>query len=476
MNGRIAFDAIDQRRGDLKEMAQRIWSHPEPPFHEKQACTWIADYLTAQGFAVETGVAGLPTALVARWGSGSPVIGFLGEYDPLPGMSQAADCAERRPVVPGAYGHACGHNLLGTANVGAVVGAKAELEARQLPGTLVFYGCPAEELAAGKGIMASAGLFDELDLCLVFHPDVRNVVQRGQNVAALSFQVNYHGRSAHAGGDPENGRSALKAVELCGIGVQFLREHLTSDVRIHYAITNGGTAHNIIPDFASASYGIRAKDMKRAREVLRRVSQVAQGAALMTETTLELVEEGGCYNTLNNSVLGEWMQECLKATPFEPWSQDDLALAAQLNETRKEVYTLRAEQLGLSPGTQLFIGVSEPNFAQEMASTDAGDVMHIAPGINFGTACAPICAMPHTWQAASAYGGEIGIKGMLYGAKAMALFAVQACQAPERVSAAKEEFRRTMGGESYLCPMSPEGQKALLQRLMVNEEKGGRER
>ena len=470
MTGTVALEEISRLRPALKELALNIWKEPEPPFQEKKAARWTAELLEQNGFSVKLGVAGLPTAIVATYGQGAPIIGFLGEYDPLPGMSQQADCPEKKPVVPGAYGHGCGHNLLGTANVGAVIGAKREMEARGLSGTLVFYGCPAEELAAGKGIMAEAGLFDGLDACLVFHPDVRNVVQRGANASCLSMKFRYHGRSAHAGGSPQDGRSALKAVELCGIGTQYLREHLTSDVRVHYCIDNGGTAMNIIPDLAEASYGVRANTVESALDVKRRVLNVAQGAALMTETTLEVEDLSGCYDTLNNGVLGELMDQCLRAVPFEEWTEEELALAEAINATNPRVYRGMCMRNGIAPGTHLFTGVAEPNFAREMASTDAGDVMHIAPGINFGTACAPICAMPHTWQAASAYGGEIGIKGMVYAAKAMALCALRLMESPETVAAAREEFMKATGGAPYQCLMSEADRKNLLRQIAETTE------
>ena len=470
MTGQIALEEIARLRPRLKELSLKIWNNPEPPFHEHSAAKWTAELLAEAGFDVKLGVAGLPTAIMATWGSGAPVVGFLGEYDPLPGMSQMADCPEKKPVVPGAYGHGCGHNLLGTANVGAVLGAKKEMETRELGGTLIFYGCPAEELAAGKGIMAAAGLFDGLDACMVFHPDVRNVVQRGANASCLSMKIAYHGRSAHAGGSPQDGRSALKGVELCGIGTQYLREHLTADVRVHYCITNGGAAMNIIPDYAEAEYGVRADTVEAARDVKRRVLNVAQGAAMMTETTLEVTDISGCYDTLNNGVLGEMMDQCLRDIEFEPWTEAELKLAEQFNATNPRVYEGMCRRNGIAPETQLFTGVAQPNFAREMASTDAGDVMHIAPGINFGTACAPICAMPHTWQAASAYGGEIGIKGMIYGAKVMALCTLRLIESPDKVAAAKEEFLRVTGGKPYECPMSEKDREALLRKLAEEAE------
>lgn len=462
---KLALGEVDLWRDKLKELALYIWDNPQPPFRETLAAEATAELLRQAGFSVTLGVAGLPTAIVAQWGSGHPVIGFLGEYDPLPGMSQKAGCAQKEPVVPGGYGHGCGHNLLGTANVGAVIGAKKAMEEEGLSGTLVFYGCPAEEVSSGKGIMAREGLFDELDAVLVFHPDVRNVVQRGANASCFSMNIAYHGRAAHAGGMPENGRSALKAVELCGIGTQFLREHFTSDVRVHYNITNGGAAMNIIPDYASASYGVRADRVETARQVLERVKNVARGAALMTETTLELQEVSGCYDTLNNPVLGELMQQCLEDADFEPWSEEDLLLARKLNATNAPMHQRMARGMGLPEDTQLFTGVSQPNFAQEMASTDAGDVMHIAPGINFGTACAPLCAMPHTWQACSAYGTEIGIKGMIYGAKAMALCALRLARSPETAERAKEAFLRETRGETYICPLTDDAIRHIREEL-----------
>ena len=473
MTGTIAIQEICQLRPELKQLAMNIWNQPEPPFQEHAAAAWTAQMLTDAGFSVELGVAGLPTAIVATWGQGAPVIGFLGEYDPLPGMSQVADCAEKKPVIPGAYGHGCGHNLLGTANVGAVIGAKREMEAREMTGTLVFYGCPAEELASGKGVMAAAGLFDRLDACLVFHPDVRNVVQRGSNASCLSMRIAYKGRSAHAGGSPQDGRSALKAVELCGVGTQYLREHFTSDVRVHYCIDDGGAAMNIIPDFAQASYGVRANTVEAALDVKRRVLNVAQGAAMMTETVLEVEDLSGCYDTLNNGVLGEVVEQCMKEVEFEPWTSEELTLAEKINATNPRVYEGMCHRNGIPMGTQLFTGVASANFNREMASTDAGDVMHIVPGINFGTACAPICAMPHTWQATASYGGEIGVKGMIYAAKVMALCALRLMEQPNLVLAAKEEFLKATGGAPYIPLMSETDREALLRQIAKSNEVNG---
>ena len=257
MIGEIAYKAIEDSRAKLVEVARNIWENPEGPFREFKACQWTAEVLKDAGFDVEIGVAGIPTAIKATWGSGHPVVGLLGEYDALPGMSQAHS-TKKEPIEGQAYGQGCGHNLLGVGHLGGALGLKAEMEARNLPGTVVFYGCPAEEVLTGKPFMARGGAFDCLDYCIAWHPGKANQVLCGSAVGINSVKFHYKGRTAHAGGDPHNGRSALDAVELCNVGAQYLREHVTSDVRIHYIILEGGTAPNIVPDKASTWYMVRA--------------------------------------------------------------------------------------------------------------------------------------------------------------------------------------------------------------------------
>ena len=326
----IALKAVDQNAQVLTDLANKIWNHPEVAYDEVKACQWIAEVLRQQGFEVEVGYADLPTAIRATWGKGHPVVGFLGEYDALPGLSQKVS-TEKEPVAPGAPGQGCGHNLLGVACLGGALGMKAELEERGLEGTVVYYGCPAEEALTGKTFMARNGAFTDLDVAIAWHGGSMNGVNVGNSNGLNSAIFHFHGITAHAGGDPHNGRSALDAVELMNVGANYLREHVTSDVRIHYVIKEGGTAPNIVPDNASVWYYVRAAGREAIEDTYRRLVLVAEGAAHMTETKLEIEFLGGCYNSLGNQVLAEVCHECMEAIQLPQWTPEELAFAEKLN-------------------------------------------------------------------------------------------------------------------------------------------------
>lgn len=329
MQGTISFETIQSVRPALDRLSQDIWSHPEGPFEEHQASRWTAGLLKQAGFQVERGACSLPTALIAKWGSGHPVIGFLGEYDALPGLSQALT-PDQTPLEGQAYGHGCGHNLLCAAHVGAVIGLKEEMEQTNCPGTIVFYGCPAEEVLTGKPFMARDHAFDCLDLAIAFHPATVNFVFQGINAGIRSVEFHYTGKSAHAGADPQNGRSALDALELTNVGAQYLREHVSEDVRIHYVIKEGGTAPNIVPDKASSWYMIRALDMDNLNSVYERLVKTARGAADMTETAVEARYLGGCYPTMQNQVLADLVYDCMHRIPWERFDAEDVTFARDL--------------------------------------------------------------------------------------------------------------------------------------------------
>lgn len=455
MIGEIAYKAIEDNRAKLVEVEKNIWENPEGPYREFKACQWTADVLKDAGFDVEIGVAGIPTAIKATWGSGHPVIGLLGEYDALPGMSQTHS-THKEPIEGQAYGQGCGHNLLGVAHLGGAIGLKAEMEAKNLPGTVVFYGCPAEEVLTGKPFMARGGAFDCLDMCIAFHPGKANQVLCGSAVGINSVKFHFKGRTAHAGGDPHNGRSALDAVELMNVGANYLREHVTSDVRIHYIITEGGTAPNIVPDKASNFYFIRAQSREVVEDTYERLCKIAQGAAMMTETELEIEYLGGCYNTLPNKVLGKVVYDCLKEVPVEPWTEEELKFADALNKTMPEVYAKNVAASGAPEGTILFEGVEEPKAVNSFGSTDVGDVQHICPAIMFNTATYNIGAPGHCWQITASAGSSIGIKGMLLASRVMALFGLKVLTDPKIYEEAKAEFDKAMAGKKYKCPITPE--------------------
>ncbi len=441
MHEQIAFAEIERWRDKLDKLALDIWNHPEGPYREYRACEWTAQLLREAGFDVEVGVGGMKTAIRASYGSGKPVYGLLGEYDALPGMSQKV-CAHKEAAVEGEWGQACGHNLLGVAHVGAAIGLKKAMEEKKLPGTVIYFGCPAEEVLTGKAFLARAHVFDGIDFCAAFHPGSMNDVTFGTATGLNSFKLHFKGRTAHAGGDPHNGRSALDAVELTNIGINYLREHVPTSVRMHYVITEGGVAPNIVPDKACAWYFVRALSREMIDEVYGRVLDIARGAAQMTGTELEVEFLGGCYPTLNNRVLGEVMYDTLCEIPREPWTREELDFAAQLNGDKPLAEPLHT-------GVEKY----EDN---SYGSTDVGDVQHIAPGVAFDTACWNMGAPGHHWQVTACAGHSIGRKGMIYAAKAMALFGLKVMGDPQLLARAKQEFDEATQGKPYVCPIPDE--------------------
>lgn len=453
MMNTIAVKAVDQNAEALTELAKKIWENPETAFNEVNACKWTAKVLADAGFEVETGYVGMPTAIRAVWGKGHPVIGFLGEYDALPGLSQKVS-TEKEPVKAGAPGQGCGHNLLGTACVGAALGMKAELEATGKEGTVVFYGCPAEEVLTGKAFMAREGAFTDLDAAFSWHGSTTNNVNLGTMTGLNSAVFHFHGITAHAGGDPYNGRSALDAVELMNVGANYLREHVTSDVRIHYVIKEGGTAPNIVPDNASVWYYVRALSREAVEDTYRRLVLVAEGAAHMTETKLEIEFMGGCYNTLNPVMLSNMTHEVMEQIEKPQWTDEEKAFAEVLNKKSQQYEAVKAKGILENGPLCTFV---EPILNEDgYGSTDVGDVQHIVPCVQLLTATCNLAAPGHSWQITACAGMEIGMKGMLFGAKVMAAAAMKLVDNPKLVEEAKEEFKKQMNGKTYKCPIPKE--------------------
>ena len=455
MLGQKAFDKIEQAKGRLVDISLKMWQHPEGPYREYKACEWISEYLKEEGFEVEVGVAGVPTAIKATWGSGSPAIGLLGELDALPGLSQKVE-THQDPIDPNAYGQGCGHNMLGVGALGGAIGLKAEMEASGLAGRVVYFGCPAEEVLTGKSYMARGGAFNDIDYCVEFHPGSVNVVHMGRTTALNSANFHFKGVTAHAGGDPYNGRSALDAVELMNVGANYLREHVTSDVRIHYIITDGGVAPNIVPDRASSKYFVRAFTRETCNDVYERLVRIAKGAAMMTDTEVEIEYLGGCYERLPNLVLSEVMQQALEEAPREAWTAEELQFARELNATRPDRYQKQLEEYELPEGTELCDSVLPISYMDTFGSTDVGDVQHIVPGVSFGTAAWNLGAPGHSWQVTACAGHSIGMKGMIYACKTIALFDLKVLENPEILHKARAEFDKKMAGKQYVCPITPE--------------------
>ncbi len=401
MTGEIGLKWIDEHSLRLIETSDKIWEFAEIALHEYQSSQLLQEQLKEAGFLVENRVAGMPTAFRAKWGHGNPVIGFLAEYDALPGLSQKP-LPTKEPVKEGAPGHGCGHNLLGTAVLGAALGLKAEMEVNKLPGTIVMLGCPAEEILTGKIFMAREGFFDKLDVALTWHPQSLNGVMNCGWMAMNSVKFDFHGVSSHAAFAPELGRSALDAVELMNVGVNYLREHVSSNARIHYVITNGGKEPNVVPDYAQVWYYIRAPKRDELNAIYERVTEIAQGAALMTGTRLQVNLLTACYDFLLNNTLNQHLYDSMKRIPSPAWSEDEIRLAKELtksfstNQRMRQIRIFtheRLEQQLLHAGV---LPINDTVFLLP-ASTDVSDVSWIVPTGQVMAACYPIGIPPHSW-------------------------------------------------------------------------------
>ena len=449
----IAINAIEAKSEQLIDLAQKMWDEPETAYNEVKACQWAAEVLKANGFEVEIGAYNLPTCVVGRWGSGHPIVGFLGELDALPGMSQKV-CTEKDPVVAGGAGQGCGHNLLAAACLGGAIGMKAELEAKGIQGTVVYYGCPAEEVLTGKSFMAREGAFKDLDFAMSWHGGTANTLNCGVMTGLNSAIFHFKGRTAHAGGDPHNGRSALDAAEIMSVGANYLREHVTSDVRIHYVYKEAGTAPNIVPDKASVWYYVRAFTREAIEDTYNRLVKVAEGAAHMTETELEIEFLGGCYPTMGNETISEVALAQMQTIAPVQWTEEELKFAEEMNTKSSQYEQIKATGMLDNGPLSTSTGVIGRGFGY--GSTDVGDVMHIVPTIFVGTDTVNLASTGHSWQITACAGMSIGYKGMLLGSKVLAATGVEVAENMEILEKAKAEFAEKMKGRPYKCPITPE--------------------
>jgi aminobenzoyl-glutamate utilization protein B len=451
---------LEERQGRFIQMADTIWENPETALKEFKACKLQADDLEADGFAITRNIGGLPTAFKAEFtnGEGGPIIGFLGEYDALPGLSQERS-DEQAPLVPDGPGHGCGHNLLGTAALAAASVIKAWLVATGTPGTVRFYGCPAEETCDGKVFMARDGAFDDLDLAITWHPASVNSVWAGSCLAVNNIKYRFKGRTAHAAANPETGRSALDAVELMNIGVNYLREHMIDAARIHYVITNGGGAPNVVPDEAEVWYFIRSPERYQVDELTERVRRIAEGAALMTETKLTEQFLSGAYNMLPNSVISQVMIETLTELGPIEFTDEEIAFAKNIEATFPESLRKAILEADNLPTSLLGQGLSGEIWPIRDAdkvlpgSTDVSDVSWITPTSQIITATSPLAVPGHSWAITAAGGMSIGHKGMLHAAKGMAGTAAKFFVDPELRAKARAEFEASTEGRPYVCPI-----------------------
>lgn len=470
MNKMQALDAIEAQKELLCSVSDELWDHPETGFHEHYAAQLYWKTLEKLGFRVERNLAGIPTAFSGTYGSGSPVIGFLGEFDALPGLSQQAGCTVQQAVETGAPGHGCGHNLLGVGSMAAAYGLKCYLEENGLPGTVKFFGCPAEEGGSGKGFMARDGVFKGVDVAFSWHPGEVNSVATESTMANYQICYHFHGKAAHAAMSPELGRSALDALELMNTGVQYLREHVPTDTRIHYAITNtGGSAPGTVQPYAEALYLMRAVQLPQVKELYERVNKVARGAAMMTETEVEIEFIKACSNMVINSELNQVMQRNLEQVPPADFDEADMELARQFQATlgkTSSYFDMLASQ-ATDPAEQARfqadaaspihrIPLPLPQERQGFVSSDVGDVSWNCPVAQINGATMPAGMAMHSWQMVAVGKTPMAKKGMLYAAKVMAGSAIDALEDPSIIQRAQEELKRRTGGRDYDPPIPPE--------------------
>ena len=447
----------------LIDLSDRIWALAELRYQEVASARLHVDALQAAGFRVTQGVAEIPTAFIAEAGSGTPVIGILGEYDALSGLSQAAGAFDCRPA-PGAAnnnGHGCGHHLLGTAAHLAALAVKDHLARSGQSGTVRFYGCPAEEGGSGKTFMARAGLFDDLDAALTWHPQVHNGIVAGPSLANIQAYFRFRGRASHAAASPHLGRSALDAVELMNVGVNYLREHMRSEERVHYAVTNtGGLSPNVVQAQAEVLYLVRSLRNEQCTELYERVKNVARGAALMTDCQLEIVFDKACSNLMPNEVLNELMFKHLQAIGAPPISDDEQAQAGEFQRQALSEADIESAERSLSQAWRnpkpVFDQIDPYRAGHQRpmyGSTDVGDVSWITPTAQCNTACYPFGTPFHSWQLVSQGKSSLAHKGLVLAAKTLAATAIELFGAPATLAAAKAELLQRRGGKPYRCPI-----------------------
>ncbi|AEN72288.1 amidohydrolase [Rhodothermus marinus SG0.5JP17-172] len=442
-----ALQETEQLRETLRHLAQELWRYAETALQEERSAALLAEALEAEGFRVQRGVAGMPTAFIAEWGSGRPIIGILAEYDALPGVGNAP-VPERHSREDGvSSGHGCGHNLFGAAStVGAIV-LKRMMERHRIPGTVRLYGTPAEETVVGKVYMARAGVFDDLDAAIEWHPGTETAVRNQPGRAMNNFIVRFHGQAAHASADPWNGRSALDAVELMNHAANMMREHVHPTARIHYVITDGGEAPNVVPERAEVWYYVRDINRERVEFMYEWLKKMAEGAALMTRTEYEIEFITGVHEVLLNRPLQEAVQANLELVGPPRFDAQEQQFARRLQEF------LKIEPVGLDTTIKPLPEGPEP---PRGGSTDVAEVSWITPTVGFTVATAARNVPWHSWATTACHGTSIGYKGAEVAAKVIAATGLDMLLRPELLQAAREEFLRLTGGRPYQSPLPPD--------------------
>ncbi len=458
-NSERIWQLVDAHQQEFTELSDRIWDHPEIAYNEFNSVDEHAAMLERQGFRVTRDVAGLPTAVMGEAGEGGPVIAILGEYDALPGLSQEAGVAEPKPLPGDGMGQGCGHNLLGAASLLAATAVKEWLAEHHLKGRVRYYGCPAEEGGAAKGFMVRAGTFKDADIAISWHPSGFSGVNDGMSLANMRIDFSFVGRASHAAAAPHLGRSALDAIELMNVAVNYMREHMPSDARIHYAyLDTGGVAPNVVQGSAKIRYAVRARELPELWPLVERVKKCAEGAALMTETTVSHKVVSAVSNLLANTPLEQAMFDNLQRLGPPPFDAADRAFARSIQATlsREDIVSAfrrvgRAVDLDL-PLCDAVVPLDAKG-APMMGSTDVGDVTWVVPTVQARGATYAIGTPGHSWQLTAHGKSPLAHKGMVHVAKVMAGTAVDVLKDPALIERAKADFAARTAATPYVCPL-----------------------
>ncbi|MEN8248820.1 MAG: amidohydrolase [Bacteroidota bacterium] len=444
---KAVIESIDNNKKALITMSDKIWGYEEIAFNEHQSARLLADYAESQGFTVKRGVANIPTAFTAEYGSGKPIIGILGEFDALPGLSQKT-VPYKDPLHEGAPGHGCGHNLFGVASLGAATAIKELIEAGELKGTVRFYGTPAEEKFFGKLWMVRAGLFNDVDIVMDWHPSYQTKVNVQTGLALVDFMVEFYGQAAHASGDPWNGRSASDGLELYTTGIQYLREHLEPTVRIHYHIEDAGAVVNVVPDYSRI--WTRVRDVRREGMVdtWKQVERIAKGAALMANVDYKISLISGVHEVLVNRTGAAALQKNLEYLGSIDYTNEEIDFAKKIQMATGK------EQVGLDSEVK---PMEETLKNPRGGSSDVGDVSWVVPVVRLGATTAPKGTPWHSWAVVACGGMSIGHKGMIYATKALSMTMIDLFQNPDLRENVKKEFKERKGDYVYegLIPEGP---------------------
>lgn len=457
LQNNIAIQYLDQSFAEYDQLQKKIWNHPELGFLEVESSKDLQNQLKSNGFTVEYNLAGMPTAFIATYGSGSPVIGILAEFDALPGLSQDT-VPYKKALVEGGNGHACGHNVFGVGSVAGAIAIKQWLDGSRQQGTIKVFGTPAEEGGGGKVYLVREGFFKGIDIVLDWHPATGNGVNVGSGTAIQMIDYTFRGIAAHAAGSPDKGRSALDGVEAFNYMTNLLREHVPISSRVHYVITHGGEAPNVVPDYAKVSYYIRSPKREILKDLVEWIGQAAEGAAKGTQTTVSSEIISGFYELLNNRKLSELVQKKLEIVGGVHYDARELAFAKEivkglnLNDTiLKQVAEVQA--------------LREERPSQGGGSTDVGDISWNVPTVSFGTAAFIPGSAGHSWQNVASGGSTIGTKGLINAAKVFALTAIDLYQNPKLITEAKAEFEQKRGSDFQYAPLLGDRAPALDYRL-----------